>query len=262
MSAAPINLSLAGMRALVTAGASGIGLAIAEALIAGGARVHVCDVSGDFLAEFRNGHAEIGASRADVASEADVERLFIEVDKNLGGLDVLVNNAGIAGPTGGIDEIAPADWRRTIDICLTGQFLCAHFAEPMLKAAGGGAIVNMSSAAGRFGYAFRTPYSAAKWGVIGLTQSLAKELGPANIRVNAILPGIVAGPRMENVIAARAGQLGISYAEMEKTYLDRVSLRRMVTAQDVAATVVFLVSGAGQNISGQSIGVCGNVEAL
>ncbi len=262
MSAAPINLSLTGMRALVTAGASGIGLAIAEALIAGGARVHICDVSGDFLAEFRNSHGETGASRADVASEADVERLFVEVEKNLGGLDVLVNNAGIAGPTGGIDEIAPADWRRTIDICLTGQFLCAHFAVPMLKAAGGGAIVNMSSAAGRFGYAFRTPYSAAKWGVIGLTQSLAKELGPANIRVNAILPGIVAGPRMENVIAARAGQLGISYAEMEKTYLDRVSLRRMVTAQDVAATVVFRVSGAGHNISGQSIGVCGNVEAL
>jgi len=262
MSAAPINLSLAGMRALVTAGASGIGLAIAEALIAGGARVHICDVSGDFLAEFRNSHAVVGASRADVASEADVERLFIEVEKNLGGLDVLVNNAGIAGPTGGVDEIAPADWRRTIDICLTGQFLCAHFAVPMLKAAGGGAIVNMSSAAGRFGYAFRTPYSAAKWGVIGLTQSLAKELGPANIRVNAILPGIVAGPRMENVIAARAGQLGVTYAEMEKTYLDRVSLRRMVTAQDVAATVVFLVSGAGRNISGQSIGVCGNVEAL
>ena len=262
MSAAPVNLSLAGMRALVTAGASGIGLAIAEALIAGGARVHICDVSGDFLAEFRKSHAVAGASRADVASEADVERLFVEVEKNLGGLDVLINNAGIAGPTGGIDEIAPADWRRTIDICLTGQFLCAHFAVPMLKAAGGGAIVNMSSAAGRFGYAFRTPYSAAKWGVIGLTQSLAKELGPANIRVNAILPGIVAGPRMENVIAARAGQLGVSYAEMEKTYLDRVSLRRMATAQDVAATVVFLVSGAGQNISGQSIGVCGNVETL
>ncbi|MFY9892684.1 MAG: SDR family oxidoreductase [Xanthobacteraceae bacterium] len=262
MSAAPINLSLAGMRALVTAGASGIGLAIADALIAGGARVHICDVSGDFLAEFHKSYAEAGVSRADVASEADVERLFIEAEKNLGGLDVLVNNAGIAGPTGGIDEIAPADWRRTIDICLTGQFLCAHFAVPMLKAAGGGAIVNMSSAAGRFGYAFRTPYSAAKWGVIGLTQSLAKELGPANIRVNAVLPGIVAGPRMENVIAARAGQLGVSYAEMEKTYLDRVSLRRMVTAQDVAATVVFLVSGAGQNISGQSIGVCGNVETL
>ena len=131
----------------------------------------------------------------------------------LGGLDVLVNNAGIAGPTGGVEEIAPADWRRTIDVCLTGQFLCAHHAVPLIKAAGGGAIVNLSSAAGRFGYAFRTPYSAAKWGVIGFTQSLAKELGPANIRVNAILPGIVEGPRMTGVIDARAKQIGVSYED-------------------------------------------------
>ncbi|MBV9244176.1 MAG: SDR family oxidoreductase [Methylobacteriaceae bacterium] len=251
-----------GTRALVTAGASGIGRAIADALIAHGARVHICDISDEFLADFRKTHPQAGASRADVSSEADVEGLFADVRSGLGGLDVLVNNAGIAGPTGGVDEIAPADWRRTIEICLTGQFLCAHHGVPMLKAAGGGSIVNMSSAAGRFGYAFRTPYSAAKWGVIGLTQSLAKELGPANIRVNAILPGIVSGPRMEGVIRARAGQLGVSYGEMEKTYLDRVSLRRMVTAQDVAATVLFLVSTAGRNISGQSIGVCGNVESL
>ncbi len=126
----------------------------------------------------------------DVASEADVVRLFADVKASLGGLDALINNAGVAGQTGGVEDIAPADWRRTIDVCLTGQFLCSHHGVPMLKAAGGGAIVNLSSAAGRFGYAFRTPYSAAKWGVIGLTQSLAKELGPDNIRVNAILPGI------------------------------------------------------------------------
>jgi NAD(P)-dependent dehydrogenase (short-subunit alcohol dehydrogenase family) len=132
----------------------------------------------------------------------------------------------------------------------------------MLKGAGGGAIINMSSAAGRLGYAFRTPYSAAKWGVIGLTQSLAKELGPANIRVNAILPGIVAGERMEGVIRARAQQMGTTFEAMKTTYLERVSLRRMVTAEDVAATVLFLVSSAGANISGQSIGVCGNVETL
>jgi len=262
MNAPATRPGLTGMRALVTAGASGIGRTIADALIAQGARVHVCDVSDDFLADFRKAHAQAGTSRADVASESDVERLFAELASNLGGLDVLVNNAGIAGPTGGVDEIAPADWRRTIDVCLTGQFLCAHFAVPMLKAAGGGSIINMSSAAGRFGYAFRTPYSAAKWGVIGLTQSLAKELGPADIRVNAILPGIVAGARMEGVIAKRAEQLGVSYAEMERTYLDRISLRRMVTAEDVAETVLFLVSGAGRNISGQSIGVCGNVESL
>ena len=120
----------------------------------------------------------------------------------------------------------------------------------MLKEAGGGAIVNLSSSAGRFGYAFRTPYSAAKWGVIGLTQSLAKELGPHNIRVNAVLPGIVEGPRMTGVIEARAKQMNVSYEAMEKTYVDRVSLRRMVTAGDVAASVAYLLSPAGRNLSG------------
>ena len=220
-----------GLRVLVTAGASGIGRAISDLLIARGARVHICDVSDEFLAEYSTAHHDATLTKADVSSEADVARLFVEVNTTLGGLDVLVNNAGVAGPTGGVEEIRPEDWRRTIDVCLTGQFLCAHHGVPMLKAAGGGAIVNLSSAAGRFGYAFRTPYSAAKWGVIGFTQSLAKELGPANIRVNAILPGIVEGPRMTGVIAARAKQTNVTYEAMEKTYLDRVSLRRMVTAE-------------------------------
>ncbi len=262
MSPAPITAIAPGLRALVTAGASGIGRAIADALIEQGARVHICDVAEDHLADFRKSHPQAGVSHADVASESDVEGLFADVRKQLGGLDVLVNNAGIAGPTGAVEEISPADWRRTIDVCLTGQFLCTHHAVPMLKAAGGGSIVNMSSVAGRLGYAFRTPYSAAKWGVVGFTQSLAKELGPHNIRVNAILPGIVAGPRIESVIAARATQVGVAYEEMEKTYLDRVSLRRMVSAQDVAAMVLFLVSAAGQNVSGQSLSVCGNVEQI
>ena len=245
-----------GLRVLVTAGASGIGRAISDLLALRGARVHICDVSDDFLADYRAAHRDSSVTKADVA------RLFADVTASLGGLDALINNAGVAGPTGGVEDIAPADWRRTIDVCLTGQFLCAHHGVPMLKAAGGGAIVNLSSAAGRFGYAFRTPYSAAKWGVIGLTQSLAKELGPDNIRVNAILPGIVEGPRMTGVIAARAKQTSVSFEAMEKIYLDRVSLRRMVTAGDVAATVAYLLSPAGRNISGQSLGVDGNVEAL
>ncbi len=132
----------------------------------------------------------------------------------------------------------------------------------MLKASGGGSIVNMSSAAGKHGYAFRTPYSAAKFGVIGFTQSLAKELGPHAIRVNAILPGIVEGPRIENVISNRAKQLGISHEEMTTRYLENVSLRRMVSPYDVATMVAFLLSNAGINISGQSLGVDGNVETL
>jgi NAD(P)-dependent dehydrogenase (short-subunit alcohol dehydrogenase family) len=251
-----------GLRVVVTAGASGIGRAIVDMLTVHGARIHICDVADAALDDFRRTHPQHGASKADVASDNDVARMFDAISGSLGGLDALVNNAGIAGPTGAVEEISPADWRRCIDVDLTGQFLCAHHAVPLIKAAGGGAIVNMSSAAGRHGYAYRTPYSAAKFGVIGFTQSLAKELGPHNIRVNAILPGIVEGARIEKVIGARAVQLGIDYDEMERRYLERVSLRRMVTPHDVAAMVVFLLSPMGDNLSGQSLGIDGNVETL
>ena len=253
-------MTLDGKVALVTGAAQGIGRAIAEGLAAEGARIVIVDLKGAEVAAagFDGGVA----ITADVSSEADVDRMFASVQATLGGLDALINNAGIAGPTGAVEDIEPADWRRCIDIDLTGQFLCARRAVPMLKAAGGGSIINMSSAAGRHGYAFRTPYSAAKFGVVGFTQSLAKELGPSNIRVNAILPGIIEGPRMTGVIRDRAAQLGISYEAMEKTYLDRVSLRRMTSPHDVAVMIAFLLSDAGINISGQSISVDGNVETL
>ena len=251
-----------GLRVVVTAGASGIGRAIAATLIRQGARVHVCDICEQYLEAFARAHPEAGWTRADVSCDADVQRLFDDAQSSLGGLDALVNNAGIAGPTASVEDIDPDDWRRCINVCLTGQFLCARLAVPMIKAAGGGAIVNLSSVAGRLGYAYRSPYSSAKWGVIGLTQSLAKELGPANITVNAILPGLVEGNRIEGVIRNRADQMGVSYEEMKSEYLDRVSLRRMVSQTDVAAMVVFLLSGPGRNISGQSIGVCGNIETI
>jgi NAD(P)-dependent dehydrogenase (short-subunit alcohol dehydrogenase family) len=251
-----------GLRVLVTAGAGGIGRAIVDMLTVHGARIHICDVADDSIAEFRRAHPSHGVTKADVSSEADIERIFADLGKTLGGLDALINNAGIAGPTGAVEDISPADWRRCIDIDLTGQFLCTRRAVPLIKAAGGGAIVNLSSAAGRHGSAFRTPYSAAKFGVIGFTQSLAKELGPHNIRVNAILPGVVEGPRMDGVIRARAEQLGVSYAEMQERYLEKISLRRMVSPHDVAAMTVFLLSPMGDNLSGQSLGVDGNVETL
>ncbi|MGE0241761.1 MAG: SDR family oxidoreductase [Parvibaculaceae bacterium] len=261
-SAAHLLSGIEGQRVVITAGASGIGFAIAGTLSALGARILICDVAEDAIAQARRALPNITACKADVADDGDVEALFERVARELGGLDALINNAGIAGPTAGVDEITPADWRRCLEVCLTGQFLCARLAVPMLKAAGGGAIVNMSSAAGRHGYAFRTPYSAAKFGVVGFTQSLAKELGPARIRVNAILPGIVAGPRIERVIADRARQLGISHEAMTERYLERVSLRRMVSPYDVASRVAFLLSDAGINVSGQSLGIDGNVETL
>ena len=185
-----------GQRVLVTAGAAGIGRAIVEALVAAGARVHLCDVDEAALAALAARALPTCRPAAPTSPTRPTSTACSPISQaRLGGLDVLVNNAGIAGPTAPIEEIDPADWRRCLEVDLTGQFLCARRAVPLLKAAGGGAIVNMSSAAGRLGYAFRTPYAAAKWGVIGLTQSLAKELGPHDISVNAILPGIGPGRR-------------------------------------------------------------------
>jgi NAD(P)-dependent dehydrogenase (short-subunit alcohol dehydrogenase family) len=251
-----------GLRALVTAGASGIGWSIANALHRAGSRVQICDVSSSALDDAKRRNPEIGTCLADVTDVDQVDFLFAEMHRSLGGLDVLVNNAGVAGPTCAVEEIAPSDWRRTLDVNITGQFLCARKAVPLLKQSGDGVIINMSSAAGRLGYAMRTPYAASKWAVVGFTQSLAIELGPSGIRVNAVLPGIVEGPRMEKVIRDRANAHGEAYEDMKRRYLDRVSLRRMVSADDVAQMVLFLCSDEGRNISGQSLGVCGNVEYL
>lgn len=250
------------LRVLVTGGASGIGLAIASRFQSAQVRVHVCDVSTDAL---RNVMPELpGAtvSQADIASEPDVDRLFADVQTHLGGLDVLINNAGIAGPTCPVEETSLADWRRTLDVNLTGSFLCTRRAVPLLKAAGGGAIINIASSAARLGFPNRSPYSASKWGIIGLTQTWAMELGPVGIRVNAILPGIVAGERQDRVLKARADLEEVDFEEMRRQRLQTVSLRSMVTANDIAESVFFLCSPAGRMISGQSLSVCGNVETL
>lgn len=251
-----------GLRVLITAGACGIGKAIAEAFLEAEARIHICDVSPEAIKAFTTTHPETGATLADIADEPAVDRLFDEIERALGGLDVLVNNAGIAGPTGRVDEIDPKEWRQTIDVDLTGQFLVTRRAVPLLRRTGDGLIINISSVAGRLGYALRTPYAAAKWGVVGFTASLAKELGPEGIRVNAILPGIVRGERIDRVIAARAQLLGLSRKEVEQTYLEKVSLRRMIEPEDIAAMALYLAAPAGRNISGQAISVCGNVETL
>ncbi|MEM8540099.1 MAG: SDR family oxidoreductase [Pseudomonadota bacterium] len=261
----PVDLRLPGLegkKVAITAGASGIGFAIARLLHGQGAKIAICDVDLEALQRASGALGNCVAVQADVSDENAVKAFFDRVREDNGGLDALVNNAGIAGPTGKIENLSPADWRRCIDICLTGQFLCARQAIPMIKANGGGALVNMSSAAGKHGYAYRSPYSAAKYGVIGLTQSLAKELGPDNIRVNAVLPGIVEGPRMDGVIRDRAEATGVSYDAMHDEYLKKISLRRMVSVDDVAATAAFLISDAGTNLSGQSMSVDGNVETL
>lgn len=246
-----------GLKVLITAGANGIGLATAIAFHEAGARVHVCDIDTQALAALPQG---ITYTQADVSQAADVDRLFLDAAA-LGGLDVVVNNAGIAGPTASIDEIDQDAWTRTIDINLNGQYRVAHRAAPLLRASQG-LMINLASVAGRLGFAYRTPYAASKWAVVGLTKSLACELGPEGVRVNAILPGIVSGPRIEKVIEDRAAKRNISYAEMEQENLAKVSMRRMVQPTDIAAMALFLSAPGGANISGQALSVCANVESL
>lgn len=249
------------LRVLVTAGASGIGKAIAQGFLEAGARVLICDIDRKALERAADELNGVSVATADVSNEADVKGMMDVVRSELGGLDVLVNNAGISGPTGAIDEIALDDIRKTLDVDLLGQFLVVRQAAEMLRTAHG-SIINLSSVAGRLGYGLRTPYAASKWGIVGFTQSLAKEMGPDGVRVNAILPGIVRGARIEQVIRARASAEQVSYEDMEKQYLANVSLRRMVEPEDVAAMALFLTSPAGGNISGQAISICGNVENI
>ncbi len=251
-----------GLRACVTAGAGGIGRAIADALIAHGARVVVSDISETALADFSKAHPSHLAVMADAGSEAGATRLFDEVRRSLGGLDLMVNNAGIAGPTAAVETITTADWQATVDVNLTGHFLALREAVPLLKATEDGAIVMISSIAGRLGYAYRLPYAATKWAVVGMAKSLAIELGPDGIRVNAILPGVVEGPRIDGVIKARAETVGVSFEEMRQRYLEKTSLQRMVTAGDIADMVLFLVSPMGRNVSGQALSVCGDVWSI
>lgn len=257
-----MNLDIKGLRVLVTAGANGIGLAIARAFAGEGANVHICDVDAEALKALKTSDPALTQTVCDVADRAAVKSLFAETTSVLGGLDVLVNNAGIAGPTAKVDEMNPEDWDRCLDICLTGQFNCTRLAVPLLRQSKNASIVNISSAAGRLGFAMRTPYAAAKWGVIGFTKSLSIELGPDNIRVNAVLPGLVAGDRQRRVLESKAQQRGISFAQMEQTAFSYTSIKEYVTPQQLADQIIFMCSPKGRTISGQAISICGDTQML
>ncbi len=256
-----MELKVKGQRVLITAGAGGIGRVMAETFVAAGARVHICDVVKSALDETVKALA-VTATLCDVSDLKQVDLLFADAKRQLNGLDVLINNAGIAGPTGKVEEISVEDWRRCIDIDLNGMFYCTRLAVPLLKAAGGGSIVNLSSAAGRLGFPLRTPYAAAKWAVVGFTKSLSMEVGTDNIRVNAIQPGVVEGERMDRVIEAKAKAVGISFEEQKKISLERVSMKTTVSPLDIANMALYLASDVGKHVTGQAISVCAGVEML
>ena len=249
-------------RVMITAGASGIGLAIAKAFAGNGAKVHICDVDKRALDDTTTKHPELTATHLDVTDEDAIKRWFGAAVGDLKGLDVLVNNAGTKGPTGYVEELKLDDWRDCLKVCLDAQFLCAKRAAPIMKNQRSGSIINIASTAGLFGYGLRTPYAAAKWAVIGFTKSLAIELGPFEVRANAICPGTVEGPRMERVIKAEAEGRGVSIDVVEKEYIQSQSIKRFVQPEEIADMCLFLASPASKMVSGQAISVDGHTETF
>lgn len=244
-------------RVLITAGGSGIGRAMAEGFAAAGHQVWVTDVNADSLSDLPAGWQ---ASVVDAADEGSVAALFAEVREQWGGLDVLCANAGIAGPTALIEDIALEDWRKCVSVNLEGCFLAAKYAAPLMKAARAGSIIVTSSTAGQYGYPNRAPYASAKWAVIGLMKTLAMELGPYGVRANAICPGAVEGPRMEGVLEREAAAKGMSRDQVYEGYASGTSMRSFVEARDIANMAVFLGSDAARLVSGQVIAVDGHTE--
>ena len=240
-------------RVLVTAGASGIGQEIVRAFAAQGAKVFVCDIDGAGLDSLAKEIPGLATKVCDMSKRADIEAMFAFGVNALGGLDVLINNVGISGPTAPVEEMDPDQWEQVIQINLNGTFNVTRLAIPHLKKSSAGVIIIMSSVAGRFGYPNRSPYSTTKWGLIGFTKTLSRELGEFNIRANAILPGAVEGPRIDRVLEGRAKLSGKPVDEERKSALAIQSMQRFVDPKDIAALAVFLASDAGKSISGQML---------
>lgn len=244
-------------RVVITGGASGLGLAMAEAFMGQGDRVAVCDADPTAVAAVPEG---LRAEVADVTDPAALGAFLAGVEADWGGADVVCSNAGSGGPAGHIEEIGYEDWKHCLAVNLDGAFLTCRWAAGVLRAEGAGLILLTSSISGLFGFPQRSPYVAAKWGIVGLTKALASELGPAGVRVNAICPGAVEGPRMDRVISMEAAARGISEDDVRRGFTDGVALRRFVTAREVAAMALFLASDGASAISGQALVVDGHTE--
>ena len=244
-------------RVLITAGAAGIGRAMAEGFAAEGADVWVTDVDRAALADCPETWRKTEVSAAD---EAGMAALFAEISDVWGGVDVICANAGIAGPTALVEDVALEDWRNCVSVNLEGAFLACKYGAPMMKAAGRGSIVFTSSTAGIYGYPNRAPYAAAKWAIIGLMKTMAMELGPFGIRANAICPGSVEGPRMEGVLEREAAAKGTTRDAIYEGYASGVSMKSFVRAEDIADMAVFLGSDKARMVSGQVISVDGHTE--
>lgn len=248
-------------RVVITAAGAGIGRATAEMFADAGAHVYVCDIDPDALRSVTT-HPLIAGMVADVGDTTSVDSFMTAGLDHLGGIDVLVNNAGIAGPGGLVEDLTPGDVSAVLDIDVTSMFRTARHAIPPMKKQRSGSIINLASTAGLFGFPYRSAYAAAKWAVIGLTKTMAMELGEFGVRANAVCPGSVAGPRMDHVIELEAEASGREVGEIRTGFERQVSMRTFVEPVDIASTIVFLASDAATKITGQAIPVDGHTESM
>lgn len=251
---------MSAQRVIITAGASGIGLAIARKFISQAARVAICDVDAARLQDLAAEMPDLITALVDVSNPAQVNDFVVEVKDAFGGIDVLVNNAGIAGPTAAIEDIADGDWTRSFDVNIHGAFYMLRAVTPVMKAQGGGAVINISTGSVFTLPLNRSPYIASKWAVEGLTRAAARELGPSNIRVNAIRPGFVDSDRMRMILGGMADQAQTTVEALEARFFDFISMRTKIQPEEIADMALFLASPAAKHVTGQLIAVDGNVE--
>ena len=249
-------------RVVVTGGAAGIGRAIATKFLADGALVAICDADRGAVEAFAQANPEAISIPADVTSEQEMAAFLDAVEAAWGTVDVVCANAGTGGPAGPIEDLTYEDWQSCIATNVHGAFLTCRWAARLMKSQGQGLIVMTSSTAGIMGYPLRAPYAAAKWAVVGMTKTLAMELGPFGIRVNAVCPGAVEGPRMDRVIANEAKARGEREDTVRQSYVTGVSMKTWVQAEDIADSIAFLASDAGAKISGQILAIDGHTETL
>ena len=250
---------------IISAAANGIGWSIAQECMSNGAIVYITDKnkeSLDKISKHKLYEKQLFLDRVNSENFQEVENYFNKIKNKVDNIDALINNVGIAGPTGKLEELNIKDWKETLDININSHFYFTKFSIPLLKNNNGGSIINLSSTAGLFGFPLRSPYATSKWAIIGMTKTLAMELGENNIRVNAICPGSVAGDRMKKVIKAKAQSLGVKEENLQKDYESMVSLKSIVDKKDIAHMVVFLLSEEAQKISGQVMSVDGNTERM
>jgi len=249
---------------IISAAADGIGWSIAEYCMNNGANIFLTDIDEgklSLLKNHKNYNTTLFVKKVKANDPEDVLNYFLKLKDQISNIDGLINNVGIAGPTGKIEDLEIEEWRNTIDVNINSHFYFTKYSIPFLKK-NGGSVINISSTAGLFGFPLRTAYASSKWATIGLTKSLAMELGQFNIRVNAICPGSVSGGRMKRVIEAKAQSMGISENELQKDFESMTSLKTFVDKEDIANMVVFLLSDEAEKISGQVMTVDGNTERM